>query len=493
MKPRGLGLGLDLPWRGPYGIVGETLSPRTLAFLDKHGHRFDSAFVSWQPRDRGVPEPEHVFAPWDAFFARLPHAARCLHQTGLNLAAAGYDRGPILELTNALIARYGFAWVNEDLGSWSVAGWPLPYPQPTPLTPEAVDHCAAVCAEVDAALDAPLVVEFPGYEAIPEGPLDAYGAFRTIVERSGCACNLDTGHLLTWRWLRGFRGADLLGDLELLPLDRCVEIHCAGVALTGDSLIDAHHGVLIDIQLELAARLMDRCPHLRLVTYEDPRFDERGDLPEKATASLDALEALVHAWTPARAWPEGRRTAGRPAETVPWTDSLQAGFLGDDAYGRRCRAQVLDRQTRGLPRPRELYADVLMGDGDAQVTGFLESAEGRAWSDFAWAVPGRALEDALGRHLSRGSPAHLLACARLLLLHPDPPFAIPEGFRRAPQGWFAVGGPREAPVLYAAVEGRLVTGPITPLLADLLDGARPAGSEPAVAKLVSMGLLAPVA
>lgn len=489
MTPRGLGLGMDLPWRGPYGIVGEAIAPRTLAFLERHGYRFASAFVSWQPRDRGVPRPEHVFGPWDAFFAQVPHAARCLHQTALNLAAERYDRAPVIALTNALIARYGFAWVNEDLGYWSADGWPLPYPQAPPLTDAAVAHCAAVCAEVDAALDAPLVVEFPGYEAVPEGPLDAYDAFRRIVEASGCACNLDTGHLLTWRWLNGHRGDALLGDLDRLPLDRTVEIHCAGVAIHGDQLIDAHHGVLADVQLRLVEALMERCPGLRLVTYEDPRFDEDGGLPPRGEASLEALEALVSRWTPADGpWVRHPSALEEAAAPEGAEAALKRAFFEATPYGRRCRDQVLDRRTRGLPAPRELYAGHLGDDADATVAGFLASAEGEAWSDFAWARPGRALEDALGRYLDAGD-AHLLACARLLVLHADPPFAVPEGFRRVPAGWLAVGGTAEAPVLYAALGGRLVTGPLTPLLVDLLDGARPPGSEPAVARLEAMGCL----
>ena len=309
----GLGVGLDLPWTAPYGIVGGQVSPRTLAFLEREGHRFAQAFVSWQPPDRGVPRLADVEGPFQAFFDRLPHARRTLHQTALNLAGTGYDRGPLIDFTNALVERFGFAWVNEDLGCWTVGGWSLPYPQAPWLTEDAVRHCSAVCREVDAALNAPLVVEFPGFEVVPPGDLDAYTFFRQVVERSGCAATLDTGHLLTWRWLQGHRGEALLDGLDALPLEHVIELHCAGVVETGDRLIDAHHGVLSPLQLALVERLIDRCPALQVVTYEDPRFDDDGVLPPGAATSLDALEQALQRFEPAAP----RALPGPTATDVP--------------------------------------------------------------------------------------------------------------------------------------------------------------------------------
>ena len=40
----------------------------------------------------------------------------------------------LLELTNRLVEAYQFAWINEDLGLWSIRGKPLPYPLSPYLT-----------------------------------------------------------------------------------------------------------------------------------------------------------------------------------------------------------------------------------------------------------------------------------------------------------------------------------------------------------------------
>ncbi len=507
----GLGVGLDLPWRGPYGIAGDRVCERTVRFLQRYARDFAYQFVSWQPPHKGTPDAADVFPILDDLFGRVPAVPRALHQTALNLAGTAYDRRAFVALTNALIERYDLLWVNEDLGLWSVAGLPLPYPQPPPLSEAGVQRCARTCAEVDRALIAPLVVEFPGFE-VPapwiHGPLDAYDAFRSIVEEADVLCNLDTGHLLTWRWLQGHRGEQLLGDLDRLPLDRCVEIHCAGATKHGDRLIDAHHGVLLDLQLALVERLMQRCPSLRVITYEDPRFDEDGVLPAPAEASLAALRRLTDAWVreetegpgvapaPIRSprVPTPERRAARPDS--PWERELHAAFLADDGFGRRCRRQLITRPTRGLGAVTGLYPEAVAAwrdvhpedtDLDALLGAFLRSDPGRSLSEFAWATPGRCIEDAFGAFLAPGSAEHRTACAKILLLHPDPPFDPPEGFVRVPEGWWAIGA---GPHLYAAIAGKLVCGPITDRIVSLLRGERPPGCDPVLASLQRMGLIA---
>jgi uncharacterized protein (UPF0276 family) len=501
----GLGVGLDLPWRGPYGIVDGRVSARTQRFLQRYADRFDYLFVSWQPPNRGTPKLADCTAPFDDLFANVSFANKALHQSALNLAGADYDRRAIIALTNELAARYGFAWVNEDLGHWSVRGRPLPYPQPPRLSDDGIAWCTRVCREVAGELAIPLVVEFPGFEARGAGGVDAYDAFRRIVEGAGVSCTLDTGHLLTWRHLAGHRGDALLEDLERLPLDHCVEIHCAGTIVSDGRIVDAHHGVLAEAQLELVARLVVRCPALRVVTWEDPRFDADGVLPPALLASLDALEARTRTWLASPPLPPPRPrvelVSGPDVAATPWEDELAAEFESPSELGRRCRAQVLSRGGRGVGRIRDVYADAIASwcalhtqcddPLDAIVLAFLASPPGRAWSEFAWAVPGSCIEDAFGRFLAPGTHAHLDACARALAMHPDPPFAIPPEFSRAPQGWYAIReDAHDGPVLYAAVAGKLITGPITASIRALLGGEHPAGCEPVRERLVTMGLLA---
>lgn len=295
----GLGVGLDLPWGAAIGFDGDAIADRVPRFL--HAHEFSHLFVSWQPRDRNRVDVADYLVAYDDLFARAPrYAARALHQTAFNLGALeAYDRAPIIELTNALCERYDLAWVNEDLGLWSIQGRPLPYPLPPYLTDAGLAAAIRNTDSVQRALVVPLLVEFPGFSQgtnLVIGRWHAFDFFRRVVEDTGSPCTLDLGHLLSYQWLRGNRGDALYADLERLPLDHCFEIHLSGCEIADGQFFDYHHGVLMEEQLELLARLAPRCANLRAVTYEDPKFDAAGVLPAAATPGLDRLRAWVHAW-----------------------------------------------------------------------------------------------------------------------------------------------------------------------------------------------------
>ncbi|HEX9295918.1 MAG TPA: DUF692 family protein [Polyangiaceae bacterium] len=296
----GLGVGLDLRWGRDPGMLydethGDVVSHSVVRFLERHVGEFGHLFVSWQPKDGGKLDARQYFPAYDDLFARVGHlyTIRALHQTALNLGALErYDRREILQLTNALIRRYDLGWVNEDLGLWSIHGKPLPYPLAPYLTDDGLDAAIRNVREVRLALDAPLLVEFPGFSdgvAFFIGKLHAYDFFRVVAEESEVGVTLDTGHLLSYQWLVGKRGADLWGELERLPLDRCFEIHLSGCEIRNDRFFDLHHGVLLDAQLELLDRLVGSCPNVRAITYEDPVFDGEGQLTDAAAASFAAL------------------------------------------------------------------------------------------------------------------------------------------------------------------------------------------------------------
>ncbi len=302
----GLGVGLDLPWGAAAGFHHDpggkdAVAERVVRFLNAHAGAFSHLFVSWQPKNRNRLDAREYFDAYDDLFARVPaYGVRALHQTALNLGAIErYDREPIIELTNALIERHGLSWVNEDLGLWSLHGRPLPYPLPPYLTPSGLVAARKNVAEAQARLEAPLLLEFPGFshdESLVIGDLHAYDFFREVVEATGTCATLDVGHLLSYQWLRGRRGAELYQELERLPTRHCFEIHLSGCAIEGARFMDYHHGILLDEQLELLSRMLPLCPNLRAVTYEDPRFDPSGELLPAARPGFERLRAQVARW-----------------------------------------------------------------------------------------------------------------------------------------------------------------------------------------------------
>jgi hypothetical protein len=52
----------------------------------------------------------------------------------------------------------------------------------------------------------------------------------------------------------------------------------------------------MDEQIELTESLLELCPNLVGVTYEDPRYDDAGRLVEKSVPNVERLRTLVGEW-----------------------------------------------------------------------------------------------------------------------------------------------------------------------------------------------------
>jgi uncharacterized protein (UPF0276 family) len=304
----GLGVGLDMPWGGrvgfasgigPNGEDGVTAPVRR--FLERHITEYHYCFFSCQPRDYGPFEAKRYFAAYDDLCALLPDTMpRALHHTRLNIGnPEPFDKTATARFTNELIARYGFTWVVEDLGIWSFRGKSLPYPLPPLLTREGLAMCVEHARQWRALLDAPITIEFPGFSeggTFFLGNQHAFRYFTEVVESADTFATIDIGHILSYQWLRGRRGERVHEELDLLPLERCVEFHLSGCQIAGDKFRDLHHGILLDEQLELLHHLLPRCPNLRVVTYEDPVFDAEGELVPKTVPNYLRLTDIVGEW-----------------------------------------------------------------------------------------------------------------------------------------------------------------------------------------------------
>jgi uncharacterized protein (UPF0276 family) len=307
----GFGVLIDMPWGGGHlgrrgvGFVetpdGGDITPRVRAFLGRHGADFSYAALAFQPRSRAAVRAADYVRAYDRFYEALPAGTgRAFHQTEFNMGTPErYDRGPVADFTNELAARYRFAWVVEDLGIWSIRGYPLPYPLPPPLTEPGLEIATRNVAETARLLDIPLHVEFPGFTeggSFFLGKMDAFEYFARLAEEADVWVTLDVGHLLSYQWLRGRIGGDMFHGIDTLPLGRCRELHLSGCQIVDGKFRDLHHGVLLNEQIELTAYLLPRCPNLLGVTYEDPMYRDDGRLVEKSLANYGRLSALAGAW-----------------------------------------------------------------------------------------------------------------------------------------------------------------------------------------------------
>ncbi|MEU7166455.1 DUF692 family multinuclear iron-containing protein [Streptomyces morookaense] len=307
-RPRtrlGLGVGMDLPWGARTGFRetddGGDITPRVRTFLERHAGDFAYSFFAFQPRHRARLRTADYVTAYDRLYAAMPGLhTRAFHHTLLNMGTPeAYDRRPAAEFANALHARYGYYWVVEDLGIWSLQGRPLPYPLPPVLTEEGLRLATANARQARELLEPPLHVEFPGFTeggSFVLGGLDGFDYFRRLAEDADVHVTLDVGHVLSYQWLKGRTGRAMFDELERLPLDRCRELHLSGCQIVNGKFRDLHHGILLDEQIELTRHLLPRCPNLLGVTYEDPVYGDDGELVEKSRRNYARLRDLVTAW-----------------------------------------------------------------------------------------------------------------------------------------------------------------------------------------------------
>jgi uncharacterized protein len=175
----------------------------------------------------------------------------------------------------------------------------MPYPLPPLLTEAGLAACISNVMDAKASLDLPLSLEFPGFTEGTNffvGRMHAFEFFSRLADGSGSAVTLDVGHLLSYQWLKGRTGDRMFEDINLLPLERCFELHLSGCSIVGGKFRDAHHGVLLDEQIALLEHLLARCPHARAVTYEDPQFDDDGRLIPKSVRNFKRLADITAEW-----------------------------------------------------------------------------------------------------------------------------------------------------------------------------------------------------
>lgn len=295
---------MNLPWGHDIGFDPVTGGPRAKVtrFLERHHGDFAYMFFAFQPRGAVRLAAEHYLPAYESLVAPLPRDMPiAFHHGCLNLGAIdeSHDRTAVYRFTNILTEHLGFRWVVEDLGIWSLRGVPMPYPLPPVLTADSVARVSENVREAREQLLAPLHIEFPGFMdnvTFAVGDMDAYSYFAAVAEAADAWVTLDVGHLLSYRWFQGHRGDALFDDLSELPLDRCRELHLSGCTILGNRFMDLHHGVLLDEQIELCARLLQRCPQLIAVTYEDPRYDSEGTLIRKSLPNLARLREAVAVW-----------------------------------------------------------------------------------------------------------------------------------------------------------------------------------------------------
>jgi hypothetical protein len=173
---------------------------------------------------------------------------------------------------------------------------------------------------------------------------------------------------------------------------------------------------------------------------------------------------------------------GETTSTEPLLATLDANEVAETAA--TVRRMIRERAHRGTGGLADWYPKTIAAwrarhpedsDLDQLITAFCASRHARAWREMPFGQSGISLEEAFHRFFTEhgvGDPAEreeelLGAVVRALAVTPCAQFTWPEAIRRGPNGCFAIS---RSLMLHAALGGNYLHGPITPLVAALLDG-----------------------
>ncbi len=207
-----------------------------------------------------------------------------MHGVSLSIGSTDPLDAIYLERLAALADRVGAVWLGDHVcwtGVGGVNGHDL---YPMPMNEASLAHLVDRIRRVQDRLGRPLVLENPSTylefrsSTIPEAEFIA-----TMAERADCALLLDVNNVFVSARNHGF---DPVADyLEIIPLDRVVQIHLAGHCDKGTHILDTHDAPVIDEVWELYRRVIEKGgPCSTLLEWDD-------SIPDLDTVHAEVLKA----------------------------------------------------------------------------------------------------------------------------------------------------------------------------------------------------------
>lgn len=262
--PAGLGVGIG--WR-----------PAITGFVSAlPGLRFTEVIAESVRPDRPAPD---LLALRDRGAAVVPHGVR------LSLGGAEpVSAGRVAHLA-ACAEAFGAPLVSEHVAFVRAGGIEAGHLLPVPRTRAALDVLTANIRRTCDGLPVPLAVEpIAALFDWPDAEYDEAGFLTELAERTGVLLLLDVANV--YANARN-RGADPLGLIERLPLERVAYCHVAGGEQAGGRYHDTHTAPVPPEVLDLVGELCARHRPPGLLLERDGRYPPAAEL----RAELDAVAA----------------------------------------------------------------------------------------------------------------------------------------------------------------------------------------------------------
>ena len=213
------------------------------------------------------------------------------HPSCMNLCGPWPNDAEWLKAIAHHVESVGSPWLAQDVAVCYAGEKPgysiqLGYFVAPILTEASLAEAVQRVLEVRSAVHAPLLLE-PPPATFRMGPMSMFEWLGKLAEQTDCGLLLDSGHILSHQLVEGQRG------LDLLPLDRVVEVHIAGGILSQRHprryFVDAHDLPIQPETWEVFDDLLTVCPNLKAVCLEC-----EGSAPGTILAILEQVRQHVH-------------------------------------------------------------------------------------------------------------------------------------------------------------------------------------------------------
>lgn len=189
-----------------------------------------------------------------------------LHCASLSLASMEEPAAAIIDSVKHRIEQTGTPWLGEHLAFIREGQYNVGFTMSPQFNREVLDRVVAATQKMSHQLNCPILLENgPVYFPLPGSTMSQWDFLGTLCSRLESAYLLvDLSHLLiTCR----NTGANAHAVLEMLPLDRVIEVHLSGLREECGVWWDDHSQAVPDEEFELLARLL-RATRPRAITIE---------------------------------------------------------------------------------------------------------------------------------------------------------------------------------------------------------------------------------
>lgn len=211
------------------------------------------------------------------------------HSLDLSLGSAEGIDDAYLERLAALVERIDPPWYSDHICFTRSGGVAIGHLAPVPYTREALDVFKRNIARVRSVIDRPLVLENISYLVrLPTSEMSEAEFLTRLVEENDCGILLDVTNLYVNSQNFDFCPRTFL---DLVPIERIVQLHFVGSRRHGKRLIDAHLDKTEDAIWDLFRDVADRCKIKGAVLERDGNFPPFSEIAEELRKAREILNA----------------------------------------------------------------------------------------------------------------------------------------------------------------------------------------------------------